>query len=403
VPSLLAHSGQNGILSLFQIRCFGWAGPLSLLKSRILGHTLWSVSDGFHETVPKYGSVEYNAFRNKINQQGRKPTDPRKGCSGFDQPAYHAKISEREAQKSRYPGFMKYPRIKAILALFLCCAQGLSQPQQKSEGEGFRFSVQSQLVEVYLTVTRGNQLVPNLKLSDFKLMEDGIPVTADRLDNQEVPLQIVLLVDVSESIRDSLKTTQDVAIAFVDGLNPKDRVMLVLFNSEIRAFEQTTDDRKRIVTEIKNAQAQGMTRLYDSMLLGMQYLNGKPGRKAIVCFTDGENTSGTSSRAAVLNAAARFGYPIYTIGTGAGLELTSLQTLLREFADINGGRAFFIQSVHKLRDAFAEVATELRSAYVLNYYTRIPPDGRWHDLSISTADPGYTVHARKGFFATRTE
>jgi VWFA-related protein len=105
----------------------------------------------------------------------------------------------------------------------------------------------------------------------------------------------------------------------------------------------------------------------------------------------------------VLNAAARFGYPIYTIGTGAGLELTSLQTLLREFADINGGRAFFIQSVHKLRDAFAEVATELRSAYVLNYYTRIPPDGRWHDLSISTADPGYTVHARKGFFATRTE
>jgi VWFA-related protein len=125
----------------------------------------------------------------------------------------------------------------------------------------------------------------------------------------------------------------------------------------------------------------------------------KPGRKAMVCFTDGEDTSGTLSRTEVLNAAARFGFPIYTIGAGAGLELASLQIILRQFAEINSGRAFFIQNVHKLRDAFNEVAAELRSAYVLNYYTRVAPDGRWHDLSVRTTDPEYTVHARKGFFA----
>jgi len=291
----------------------------------------------------------------------------------------------------------------AILALFLCCPQGVLLPQQKNEGEGFKFSVRSQLVEIYLTVTKGNQLVPNLRLSDFKVVEDGVPIIADRLDNQEVPLQIVLLFDVSESIRDSLKTIQDAAVAFVDSLSLKDRVMLVLFNSEIRSFEQTTDDRKPIISEIKNAQARGMTKLYDSMLLGMKYLDGKPGRKAIVCFTDGADTSGTSSRVAVLNAAARFGYPIYTIAAGAGLELESPRIILREFAEINSGKAFFLQSLHKLRDAFTEVSAELHSAYMLNYYTRIPPDGRWHDLSISTIDSGYTVHARKGFFATREE
>ena len=299
---------------------------------------------------------------------------------------------------------MKHRLLYPILALFLCCPQGIPQPQQKNEEEGFKFSVQSQLVEVYLTVTKGNQLVPNLKLSDFKLMEDGIPVTADRLDNQEVPLKIVLLFDVSESIRDSLKAIQDAAIAFVDSLNnPKDRVILVLFNSEIRYFQQTTDDRKPIIDEIKNARARGMTRLYDSILLGIKYLDGKPGRKAIVCFTDGEDTSRTSSRVAVMNAAARFGYPIYMIGAGAGLEMESLKMILRQFAEINSGQAFFMQSVHKLRDAFAEVSEELRSAYVLNYYTRVSPDGRWHDLKISTIDPGYTVHARKGFFASRAD
>jgi VWFA-related protein len=230
-----------------------------------------------------------------------------------------------------------------------------------------------------------------------------MPVSVDRLDNQDVPLSIVLLFDISESMQESLKTTQDAAIAFIESLKPQDRVMLVLFNSEIRSFEQTTGDRGPIIREIRNARARGVTRLHESILTGMKLLDGKAGRKAIVCFTDGEDTSDAFSRAAVLNAAARSGFPIYTIGAGAGLELSSLKIILTEFAEINSGRAFFIQSASKLRDAFAEVAEELRSAYVLNYYTRVPQDGRWHELSISTKDPEYAVHCRTGFFARRPE
>jgi len=295
------------------------------------------------------------------------------------------------------------PRSTLVVLLCLILAGEASAqnmpPAHKSEGNGYKFIVQSQLVEIYLTVTKNNRLVPNLKASDFSLVEDRTPVPIDRLDNQDVPLQIVLLFDISESIRDSLKAIQDAATAFVESMNPEDRVMLVLFNSEIRSFEQTTEDREPILREIRNARARGMTKLYDALLFGMKYLEGRPGRKAIVCFTDGQDTSGTSSRVAVLNAAARSGYPIYTIGAGAGLELTSLKIILQEFADINSGRSFFMQSIRKLREAFLEVASELRSAYVLNYYTRVPADGQWHALGIRTLDPQCTVHARKGFFA----
>jgi VWFA-related protein len=296
---------------------------------------------------------------------------------------------------------MKLHLLYAIVLIFACCAQSVPQEQQKNEEETFKITVQTQLVEVYLTVTRGNQLVPNLKASDFILTEDGLPVTVDRLDNQEVPIHIALLVDISESVQDSLGTIQDAAIAFVNSLHQQDRVTLILFNSGIAAFQQSTDDRNPIIKEIRNARAGGMTKLYDSMILGMKQLEGKVGRKALVCFTDGEDTSGTSSRTDVLNSAARCGYPIYTIGAGAGLELSTLKIILQEFADTNGGRSFFIQSLNKLRNAFEEVAAELRSAYMLHYYTRIPPDGRWHDLSIRTANPQYTVHSRKGFFAER--
>jgi VWFA-related protein len=291
----------------------------------------------------------------------------------------------------------------AAFFLILTLLSGPRARAQEARPENLKFSVQSQLVEVYLTVTKDNRLVPNLTASDFVLMEDGMPVPIDRLDSQDVPLQIVLLFDVSESIKESLKTIQDAATAFVESLTPKDRVMLVFFNSEIRPVEQTTDDRKPILNAIRTAQARGMTKLYDALLFGMKYLNSKPGRKVIVCFTDGQDTSGTSSRTAVLNAAARFGYPIYTIGTGAGLELFSLKYILREFAEINSGRAFFIQNLRKLREAFEEVAAELHSAYVLHYYTRIAPDGRWHELNIKGIAPENQVHARKGFFAKSQE
>jgi Ca-activated chloride channel family protein len=287
----------------------------------------------------------------------------------------------------------------AVITIAAGAAPWMQQPEQTPGKNAFKFSVQSQLVEIYLTVARGKQLIPHLKAADFEILEDGVSVPIDHLDDQEVPLQIVLLFDVSGSIGDSLKTTQDAAAAFVESLKTQDRVTLVLFNSEIRAYPQTTDDREPILRIIRNTQAGGVTKLYEALLLGMKYLDGKPGRKAIVCFTDGQDTSGTSSRNAVLNAAARFGFPIYTIGAGAGLELSSLKIILREFAEVNGGNAFFIQNFRKLREAFLEVAAELRSAYVLSYYTRIPSDGRWHDVSIHTLDPTISVRARKGFFA----
>jgi VWFA-related protein len=295
---------------------------------------------------------------------------------------------------------MKSPSAAIFLCL-LALSEGSAQmtPGQKPEANGPKYSVESQLVEVYLTVTKGNQRIPHLKVMDFQLMEDDGFVPIDHLDNLDVPLQIVLLFDMSESIRDSLKEIQDAATLFIKSLNPKDRVTLIFFNSEINVYTQQTDDREPILQQIQNARARGITRLYDAMLLGMKYLDGKPGRKAIVCFTDGEDTSGSSSRTGALNAAAQFGCPIYAVGAGAGLELESLQFILSEFAEINGGRAFFIQNLRKLRETFMEVGAELRSAYVLHYYRQAPLDGKWHTLHIQTTNPDYSVRARKGFYA----
>lgn len=185
----------------------------------------------------------------------------------------------------------------------------------------------------------------------------------------------------------------------MDSLRPIDRVALIPFNSDIRCIPQLTDDHGAILQAIRTAEARGSTKLYDALLFAMKYLSGKEGRKAIVSFSDGDDTARTSSLKVVLNAAARYGYPIYTVGAGAGLRREQLKHILRQLAEINSGKMFFTEEPRELRVLFEQVAAELRSAYVLNYYTQVPFDGRWHDVQILLSNPGYSIHCRRGFYA----
>src|SRR6266516_1128443 len=275
-----------------------------------------------------------------------------------------------------------------VALLFVTGTASGQQEKPDLTPQDFTFRVQSQLVQIYLTVTEGTRRVTDLKLSDFQLGEDGTSRDIDRLDSGTVPLQITMLLDTSESMREALPTTQEAAVYFVESMNPGDRVTLIPFNTDIRKIPQLTDDPAPIVNAIRGTQARGATKLYDSVLSAMKHLNGKEGRKAIVVFSDGEDTGRGSSLNIVLSAAARYGFPIYTIGAGAGLKRDSLKRVLRQLADINSGKAYFVEDPR-----------ELRSAYVLNYYTQAPFDGRWHDVKITVSNPKHKVHCRKGFYA----
>jgi VWFA-related protein len=287
-----------------------------------------------------------------------------------------------------------------LMALTCLANPAVSQdPKPQGEPQELTYRVQSQLVQIYLTVTEGTQRISDLKQSDFSVAEDAVAKDIDRLDSGTVPLQVALLLDTSESMREALPSTQEAAAYFVESLSVRDRVTLVPFNSDIRSIPQLSDDRAPILHAIRSTQAVGGTKLYDALLFAMKHLSGKEGRKAIVAFSDGEDTARSSSLNIVMAAAARYGFPIYSIGAGAGLRRDSLKRVMRQLADINSGKMYVVEDPRDLRDAFAEVASELSSAYVLNYYTQVPFDGRWHDVKISLSNPKYRVHCRRGFYA----
>ncbi len=294
---------------------------------------------------------------------------------------------------------MRRPDSRTVVVFVLLSAWWALPQESPTPGGDLTIQVQSQLVQLYVSVTEGNRRITDLAKSDFILTEDGSPRELHRLDSATVPLQVALLLDTSGSMMETLAATKEAAVAFVDSLNPEDRVSFIPFNSDIRVVPQLTDDRAAIVSAIRQAQARGGTKLYDALLFAMRHLVGTEGRKVIVVFSDGEDTARISSLETVLNAAARHGFPIYTIAARGALRTESLGRVLRQLAEINRGRMFVVDDPGNLRKTFVDVATELRSILVVNYYTDVPHDGRWHDVSLALTNPSWKVHSRKGFFA----
>lgn len=304
----------------------------------------------------------------------------------------------------------RHRQVRAYLLMRICAPVALalvfpahsnSTQTQNSprDGTDLSYAVRSQLVQIHLTVTDGDRQVGGLSLSDFLLSEDGVARKIEQLGTASMPLQIALLLDVSESMREALPATKAAAVHFVQSLRPGDRVTLVTFNSDLRATVQETDDFKPILDGIEKANARGVTKLYEALLYALKHLSNLEGRKAVVVFSDGEDTANSSPLDVALRAAEVYGFPIYALCAGEGARNERLKHVLRRLTQVNGGRMFPVPGAADLRSAFMRVAEELRSIYALNYYTQVPMDGGWHSIEIEVKNRRLKVHSRKGFYA----
>lgn len=153
--------------------------------------------------------------------------------------------------------------------------------------------VDTALVTIPLTAMDSNgRFLPNLKKSDFKLYEDDVAQEIESLGAVEVPFNVVLMLDTSGSTEDKMRDIQEAAITFVDQLRRDDRVMVVSFDERIYVDCEFTSDRARLRRAIYGTSTGGSTKLYDAVdLVITERLNRIQGRKAIVLFTDGKDTS----------------------------------------------------------------------------------------------------------------
>lgn len=165
-------------------------------------------------------------------------------------------------------------------------------PEEVDEGDIVR--VNTTLVSIPVSVTdRDGKYIPDLRKEDFHVWEDGVEQQVAYFASTEKPFTVVLMLDTSGSTRFKLEEIQDAAISFVNQLRPDDRVVIVSFNDKIRVLtSQATSDRALLRDAIRQTEAGSGTRLYDAVdQVINKELSRVEGRKAIVLFTDGVDTT----------------------------------------------------------------------------------------------------------------
>ena len=147
-------------------------------------------------------------------------------------------------------------------------------------------------------IGRDGKYIPNLKKRDFRLYEDGIQQDIANFNSVEVPFNVILLLDTSSSTKFRLEDIQAAAKTFVKELRPEDQVMIVSFDSSVYVLSDFTSDREVLSSAIDRTRTGGSTKLYEAVDLSVsEWMAPISGRKAIVMFTDGVDTSSRRSTA----------------------------------------------------------------------------------------------------------
>jgi len=269
-------------------------------------------------------------------------------------------------------------------------------------------------VNVVFTVTdKHGHYVRDLKKDDFKVLDDSRPVSeiSSFHTENDLPLQVGLLVDASNSVRDRFKFEQESAIEFLNQtIRPKyDKAFVVGFDVTPEVTQDFTDNTEDLSHGVRMLRPGGGTAMYDALYFAcrdklLKSGQGGPVRKAIILLSDGEDNQSHVTREEAIEMAERAEVIIYTISTNVTGTTQRGDKVLVRIADATGGRAFFPFQVTDVANAFAQIQDELRSQYALAYKpTNFQADGHFHTIEISALDTkkNLKVRSRHGYYAPR--
>ena len=285
-------------------------------------------------------------------------------------------------------------------------AQGPSPPRPAGEDEPDVVRVNTRLVTVPVSVrARDGRYVTDLRREDFRIYEDGVEQQVAHFESVSQPINIVLLIDYSASIRADLGDIREIAADFLNELRPEDRVRAVAFGSNISVLSGDNHDRPALRQAILNVPVQGATALYDAVFFTYRHLiRAGGGRKAIILFTDGVDTSSHSrSYEKSLAYAEESEAPVYVVKYG---KLPTRETerekqgslFLRELAGKSGGRFHFAGGASSMKAALGSIAEELRAQYSMGYYPAATQKrGRRRKIKVRVNHPDVAVRARDSY------
>jgi Ca-activated chloride channel family protein len=288
----------------------------------------------------------------------------------------------------------------AAIAMAAVSLAGQETPQPRPT-----FRSGTQTVSLFATVLDAqNRLVPDLDQDAFEVLDNDKPQELLLFRNDVQPITVVVLLDTSGSMTSSIELLKKASEQFLLRLLPEDKGAVGAFNDKIEISAHFSSDRDALISEVKDLDYGNGTRLYDAVAEGLNTLQGVEGRRVILVFTDGDDTSSRVGRGTVLDRARADEVMIYAIGLqsemfdGQRTVRSKPDGGLRRLAEETGGGYFELKKTSDLGPTFSRVAQELHSQYSLGFEAK-QLDGKVHKLTVRMKQPGMTARARKSYLA----
>jgi Ca-activated chloride channel family protein len=281
--------------------------------------------------------------------------------------------------------------------LLACIVQAQSvdevhvEPRLKAKTESSEkpLRVDVDLVLVPVTVTdEMNHPVTSLQKQDFKLYEGEKPQEIRYFFENEEPLSIAVLLDVSKSMTDKIDTEREALEHFFNSANPQDEYFVITFSDRPRLVAGSTNSIEEMQRPLIMAEPAGPTAMLDAIYLAEGELRtAKYKRRAIVIFSDGGDNVSHHSHREIRGLVRERDVEVYAIGLFEAAPLGTIEEKLgkmwlSQITDCTGGRTVAIQQRERVPEAAADVSREIRSQYVLGYHPATSRDGKWRKIKI---------------------
>jgi Ca-activated chloride channel family protein len=248
------------------------------------------------------------------------------------------------------------------------------------------------LVLVPVTVTDAmNRPVTALQKQDFKLYEGEKLQQIRYFFQEEEPLSVAVLLDVSKSMSDKIATEREALQDFFNNANPEDEYFEITFSDRPRLVASSTNSIEELQRPLTLAEPAGPTAMLDAIYLAeAQLRTAKYKRRAIVIFSDGGDNVSRHSHREIRGLVRERDVEVYAIGLFEPPPFGSVEEKLgkiwlSQITDCTGGRTVAIQKREKVPEAAAAVSREIRSQYVLGYHPSNDRDGKWRKIRVRVA------------------
>ncbi len=315
-------------------------------------------------------------------------------------------------------------------------SSGTRTQDQSQEEASETLKVNVAVVQLFFNVKdKHGALIPNLAKENFDVFEDGKGQTIKYFKAEtDLPLTLGILIDSSGSQMRVLDMEKEVGASFLEStLRPKDEAFVISFDVDITLLQDFTNSVSRLRHALNEAKIntggvscsggpigpQGPipcpstgprgTALYDAVYLASHdELGHEVGRKAMILLTDGQDEGSRLKIKDAIEAAQKADAICYVLliadrgfyGMG-GLGYNG-DSDMKKLTQETGGRMIEVgNKIEKLRQAFDQIAQELRSQYDIGYTsTNTARDGSFRKVEIKSKQSDYKIQARSGYYAT---